>query len=313
MTKHNVITLSAAGIGILLLAADTADADRRHSLSPGLPQHPPAWSPGEPVIGGGCPYETPDALSLMFASTRDGGAGEIDIWVIDRTAIGSEWGAPANLPAPVNSTASDFCPTPFDRSLFFVSTRTLPDNSQCGGGDIYLTRQSPSGEWAQPVHLPCAPDGPNTPGTERSPSLVRTWYGTFLFFSTNEGVPDADDDIYVSTLQPNGEFGPGQVVHALSTDDYQDQMPTAIRHRNGKFEIVFNSDRPGWGRYGDGEVHGGQDAYAAWASVLPFWWSSPVNLGPNVNTPANETRVSLSSDGERLYVGRGTIFVSERQ
>jgi hypothetical protein len=38
-----------------------------------------------------------------------------------------------------------------------------------------------------------------------------------------------------------------------------------------------------------------------------------VNAGPNINTAANETRASLSWDGRRLYVGRGDVFVSERQ
>ncbi|HMB71952.1 MAG TPA: hypothetical protein VKQ06_00160 [Gammaproteobacteria bacterium] len=307
MIRHNTIPLAILAAAGLLAASGAAQAHR-------FPPHTPQWSPGELVItGGGCPIETPDALSLMLASGRPGGAGNIDIWVIDRIAVGADWSEPANLPPPINSPADDFCPSPFERSLFFVSTRTLPDNSQCGGGDIYLSRQSPAGGWAEPVHLPCAPEGPNTPGTERSPALIQTWYGTFLFFSTNEGVPDADDDIYVSTLGPDGEFGPGRLVRALSTEGYQDQMPTVIRHTNGKFEIVFNSDRPGWGRHGKGEVQGGQDAYAAWASVLPFWWSSPVNLGPNVNTPANETRASLSQDGTRLYVGRGDIYVSERK
>ena len=58
---------------------------------------------------------------------------------------------------------------------------------------------------------------------------------------------------------------------------------------------------------------GGQDAYYASARLLPFWWSQPQNAGPNVNTAANETRASLSEDTERFYVGRGDIYVSERQ
>jgi WD40-like Beta Propeller Repeat len=265
------------------------------------------WSEGQLVItGGGCPIETPDGLSLMFASGRTGGVGDLDIWVIDRSAVGAIWSEPKSLAQPVNSAAADFCPSPFDRSLYFVSTRALDDEVVCGGGDIFLTRQSPAGDWADPIHLPCAPNGPNTPGTERSPSLVSTWYGTFLFFSTNAGIDGADDDIYVSVLGKDGQFGPGHVVHALSTGDYQDQMPTVRARGNGKYEIVFNSDRPAW------NAQGGQDAYYAEASFLPYWWTRPRNLGPNVNTPASETRVSLSHDGQRLYVGRGDIYVSER-
>jgi WD40-like Beta Propeller Repeat len=283
--------------GLLIAGAVRADDGASHMT----------WSPGQLVItGAGCPIETPDGLSLMIASGREGGAGDLDIWVLDRPTIGAEWSAPRNLPAPVNTAAADFCPSPFERSLYFVST--YPYNDACGGGDIYLSRQSPAGPWSDPVHLPCAPFGPNTPGTERSPSLIVTTYGTFLFYSTNEGVADADDDIYVSTMNRHGEFGPGHRVRGLSTRDYQDQMPT-VRADGRGFAITFNSDRPGTKTR---PAFGGQDAYYARAIVLPFWWSKPVNAGPNVNTSANETRASLSFDGKRLYVGRGDVYVSER-
>jgi hypothetical protein len=42
-------------------------------------------------------------------------------------------------------------------------------------------------------------------------------------------------------------------------------------------------------------------------------WSLPVNLGPNVNTAAAETRPSLSADLNRLYFGRlGDIWMTTR-
>ena len=293
------LSLVAVTTAALLSVASTAWADHRT----------PQWSKGQLVLqGAGCPIETPDGLSLMVASGRPGGhgpPGDLDIWVIDRAAIGAAWSEPKNLPAPINSAASDFCPAPFERSLYFVSAEENPPacGPGGGGGDIYLSRQSPAGDWSEPVHLPCAPDGPNTPGTERSPSLIETWYGTFLFFSTNQGVPGAKEDIYVSIMNSKGEFGRGYLVQALSTPDYEDQMPT-VRALTGGFEVTFNSNRPG---------SQGQDVYQSRALFLPFWWSKPQNAGPNVNTAANETRASLSWDGKRLYVGRGDVYVSERQ
>lgn len=297
-------TMFAITVGALAVTlASGALAD--HS-----PQNP-KWGPGQLVVtGGGCPIETPDGLSLMFASGRPGGAGDLDIWVLDRSSLDSAWSAPKNVPHPVSSTAADFCPSPTGRLLFFVSTRAHPD--ACGGGDIYLTRQSPAGDWSEPEHLPCSPNGPNTPGTERSPSLVQVWYGTFLFFSTNGGEAGADDDIYVSRMTSDGEFEQAEVVAALSTPGFQDQMPTVRARKSGGFEVTFNSDRTTWGPRNSAEVYGGQDVYYAASPFLPFWWSAPVNAGANVNTSAHETRASLSQDGKRLYVGRGDIYVSER-
>ena len=294
------VALCAAGS--LLLLSSVAHADHRPWR-----KGPPSFVPGALVLSGaGCPIETPDGRSLMVASARAGTLGDLDIWALDREAVGAPWSDPKHLPEPINSAAADFCPSPFERSLFFVSARPHPE--ACGGGDIYLSRQSPAGDWAEPIHLPCAPNGPNTAGTERSPSLVETWYGTFLFYSTNAGgVNGADEDIYVSIRDRDGNFGPGWLVGALSTPDFQDQMPTVRQTDEGGFAVTFNSDRP------DRAAAGGQDAYYASAVFLPFWWTKPQNLGPNVNTPANETRVTLSQDGERLYVGRGDVYVSARR
>ena len=93
--------------------------------------------------------------------------------------------------------------------------------------------------------LKCAPEGPNFPGGERSPSLVETWFGTYLFYSSNAG--GGDQDIYVSRLGRDGHFGPGKLVEELSTES-EDIMPNVRERDDGSFEIVFSSNRPTWGR-----------------------------------------------------------------
>jgi len=261
----------------------------------------------------GCPIESPDGLSLFFASARPGVPGNVgnDIWVADRESLTSPWQAPRNIGDPVNSLANDFCPTPvYGRSLFFVSER--PDNgtgtAPCGGGDIYLSRQSPAGGWSTPVMLDCAPKGPNFPGQERSPSLVETWFGTFLFYSSNGD--GGDQDIYMSRLGPDGKFGPGKVVKELSTD-YEDIMPNVRQRDDGTFEIVFSSDRPV--AVNGQSVNRKQDVYISYAWWPTAGWTAPRNLGDAVNTAGVEQRATLSADGKRMYFGRdGDIFVSER-
>lgn len=264
-----------------------------------------------PGFGDGCPIENPDGLSLFLASNRPGTAGGNDIWAADRASLGEPWGTPRNLGAPVNSASADFCPTPVrGRSLFFVSERpgdgTGP--TPCGGGDIYLSRQSPAGGWSAPVMLKCAPEGPNFSGGERSPSLVETAFGTFLFYSSNGS--GGDQDIYMSRMGRDGNFGPGKVVRELSTE-FEDIMPNVREREDGSFEIVFSSNRPTWGR--GQAAFGGQDVYYARSWWLTGSWSAPTNLGEAVNTAGVEQRSTLSKDGERLYFGRdGDIFMSKR-
>ena len=206
-------------------------------------------------------------MASACSSRRCGRAalGGNDIWAADRDSLTSPWQAPRNLGAPINTSAADFCPTPvLGRSLFFVSERpgdgTGP--TPCGGGDMYLSRQSPAGGWSAPAMLKCAPEGPNFSGGERSPSLVETWFGTFLFYSSNGS--GGDQDIYVSRLGRDGHFGPGKVVAELSTE-FEDIMPNVREREDGSFEIVFSSNRPTWGR--GQAAFGAQDVY-----IARSWW-----------------------------------------
>ncbi|MEP7314043.1 MAG: hypothetical protein ABI859_15785 [Pseudomonadota bacterium] len=261
-------------------------------------------------INDGCPIETADGLSLLLASNRPGTLGSNDIWTSERSSVDAPWTAPIQLPPPINTSSNDFCPTPvWGRSLFFVSERPGDgtDPVPCGGGDMYLSRQSPAGTWSKPALLGCAPDGPNFAGGERSPALAETWFGTFLLYSS-PGADGGDSDIYISRMRGDGTFGPGAVVAELSTP-FEDIMPNVRERDDGTFEVVFSSNRPTWGR---GEPSfGGQDVYYSiytWGRFTP-----PRNLGADVNTVGVEQRATLSKDGKRLHFGRdGDIYTSYR-
>jgi hypothetical protein len=252
----------------------------------------------------GCPIETPNGLNLYIASTRPGAVGGAadpnDIWRFHRDAIDAPWGEAEHLPAPVNSAASDFCPTPLPgKRLYFVSTRA----GFCGAGDMFRTREHPVTGWDAPENLGCQAtgDGPNFAGGEFSPSIVETDAGTLLFFSSPGNDGGTDQDIYVSTMQADGTFGPPTIVAELNTAA-NDQMPNVSRDG---LEIVFASDL--------GNTPGMFDIWTATRASTSDSWSSPTKLGGEVNTAASETRPSLSGDGRRLHFGRlGDIWVSTR-
>lgn len=254
----------------------------------------------------GCPIQSPDGLSLYMASNRPRFAGDLrtdlDIWVARRDSVDQSWGAPINLDAPVNSTADDFCPTPVrGHGLFFVS-RTISSGITCGAGDIYFTRFNRAHGWNTPEHLDCAVDGgPNTDLDEQGPSYVETEAGTFLYFSSGP-------DIYAAKRGEDGDFGPGAAVTALNSAA-ADIQPNV--RKDGR-EVVFASNR---------DVVAGQDIWASTRDSAHDPWAAPVKLGPGVNTAANETRPSLSWDGQTLYFGRAPgeessasdIFVTARE
>jgi hypothetical protein len=253
----------------------------------------------------GCPIQSPDGLSVYMASNRPGGQRGLDIWVAHRDSTNAPLGAPENLGAPVNSAADDFCPTPVrGGGLFFVSREALPGS--CGLGDIYFTRFNPVYGWSEPVHLACAPEGPNSTLDEQGPSYVEVDGGAVLYFSRSSA--SVSGDIFASTMLGDGSFGPAAPVTELNDAAANDIQPNV--RKDGR-EVVFSSNRSG--------TLGGQDVWISTRDSVQDPWSAPVNLGAAVNTAAAETRPSLSWDAKSLLFGRAPgpegmsdIYISSR-
>jgi hypothetical protein len=237
----------------------------------------------------GCPIQSPDGLSLYMASNRPNGKGALDIWVATRSKKTEPWGAPENLPEPINSAGDDFCPTPLrgDR-LLFVSRRVI-QGVTCGLGDIYLSRHHPASGWSEPVHLGCTPDGPNSALDEQGPSYVKGR----LYFSRSTLPAGNTGELFVSEKQGHMTFGSAVAIAELNDAGANDIQPNV--RKDGR-EIVFSSTRAGGA--------GGQDIWSATRASVDDPWSTPVNLGPGVNTGLGESRPSLSRHGEQLLFGR---------
>lgn len=239
----------------------------------------------------GCPILSPDGLSLYMASNRPGSQA-LDIWVASRQSTTQGWGKPERLPAPINSEADDFCPTPVrGNRLFFVSRRAESN------GDIYSTRLTREG-WETPVRL-----GPNinSSAQEWSPSYFEDDQGreVLYFSSTRSG----KQEIYASV-----NWGPAERIAELSAGG--DAARPNVR-RDGR-EIVFDSVRA--------PNLGGPDVWIATRPSTGADWSAPRHLA-EVSSNAADTRASLSWDGTIMLIGSGRapnegladIFVTRRE
>ena len=235
----------------------------------------------------GCPIQSPDGLALYMATNRPGGKGGLDIWMATRASKDSPWGAPVDLPEPINSASDDFCPTPVrENGLFFVSRRVITGVT-CGLGDIYFARRDPTGTWSDPHHFSCAPEGPNSALDEQGPSYAQ---GHLYFSSSSAAVPG---DLYVSEKNGSLSFGPATPISELNVSGANDIQPNV--RKDGR-EVVFSSNRAGG--------MGGQDIWSATRASVDDPWGVAVNLGSGVNTGLGETRPSLSRDALQLLFGR---------
>lgn len=225
----------------------------------------------------GCPFVAQRGDVLYFASNRAGGMGGLDIWYSVRDESGA-WGDPLNF-AEVNSPANELCPMAHrnGKTFLFVSARA----GGCGGDDLYMTRRHMTQGWTAPENLGCAV---NSAANEASPSLVETE----LYFSSTRG--GGLGDIYVSSFD-GSSFGAPVLAPGLNTaqDDFRPNL------RRDGLEVFFDSNRPGGS--------GGLDLWTATRASTADPWSTPTNLGSDVNSSANDLRASLSWDGTTLYFG----------
>ncbi|MFW5705562.1 MAG: tetratricopeptide repeat protein, partial [Bacteroidota bacterium] len=118
---------------------------------------------GSPINSSGWesqPTLSSDGRTLYFASTRNGGHGNSDLWMSTLKDDGS-WSIPENLGKVINTKGSEMAPFihPDGQTLYFSSDHHIG----MGGIDLYVSRKDSTGNWSAPVNLGFPV---NTPGDE---------------------------------------------------------------------------------------------------------------------------------------------------
>lgn len=257
-----------------------------------------AWSPATPIselntptATEGCPNLTRNEHVLFFASNRPGGYGALDLYVSYWDAAAKQWGPAINLGPSINTAANEQCPLLLQngKDLIFVSNRP----GGLGGLDLWITSMHDQRDifsWEPARNLTVL----NSAADEFGPGAYQEHGRTVLYYNSNRPGGAGLHDLYVSSEQKDGTFSAPTPAPGLDTP-YQEQF--AALSKDG-LEIFFASDRPG--------TLGGLDLWEATRASTSDAWSTPVNLGPQVNSPAAEGRSTISWDGTTL------IFHSNR-
>jgi hypothetical protein len=199
---------------------------------------------------------------------------------------------PANLGSTINSWDYEFDPdiSTDGLELYFQS----PRSGGYGDYDIYVAmRATTDDEWSQPENL-----GPmiNSSGTEFGPNISAD--GLSLYFNSSRPGGSGENDLYVSTretvLDPWGEsLNLGPVVNT-SFDDVNPSITA------DGLSLYF-SDWDGNNRPPRPGGYGQCDIWMIQRASLSEPWSSPVNLGPQLNGPLVEGAPDVTNDGTVLF------------
>jgi len=99
-------------------------------------------------------------------------------------------------------------------------------------------------------------------------------------------------DLWVTTRETTGdEWGPRMNLGSTINSPAADTAPCISADG---LSLYFSSDRPGG--------YGNYDLWMSTRSTTKDAWTAPVNFGPSVNSPADESFVSISGDGLHIYL-----------
>lgn len=195
------------------------------------------------------------------------------IWTTRRGADGN-WSKPAALPVSNGAEALPFLSSPTlapdGKRLYFFCFDLATEEQTLYAVDLENPR------WNAPVSIPA-------------------WFpeagGVWVYSFASNGNLYFDSDLRLFTMKCRGTFydPPARLGNAL-IDDEEGFLPFVAPDESF---ILFSSTQRG-------SVGGSIDLYVAFRHA-DGGWGPPKNLGPSVNTRANERFPSISPDGKYLF------------
>ena len=229
------------------------------------------------------PDLTADNRFLLFTGRPAASSGE-DLYVSRQNKDGS-MGEPQPISPAINSSYNEGAGSISGdgKTLVFASCDRPKAIGNC---DLYISRRT-GNNWSAPINL-----GLNVNSTEwdSQPSLSAD--GRTLYFTSTRRGGQGQEDIYVTTLQPDGNWSPAQNVGTPVNTPSKDMAP--FIHASGTTLYYVTDGLIGMG---------GLDVFRCEKTAAGAW-TSPTNLGYPLNTFENEASLFITSDNLKGFCSR---------
>lgn len=183
-------------------------------------------------VGGYC--LSYDGKTLFYSSVKYGGVGNWDIWKTELRSTGN-WSTPENLAKPVNSTASELCPSVSANGdyLYFIRQDRRVGPTDVAAGKIMVSERRGS-SWSEPTELPSN----ISTGQETSPRILAD--GESLLFSSKRAGGKGGHDVYISK-NLHGNWSEPKPYEFINTDG--DDMFASIDAKANAVYFVIKEDK----------------------------------------------------------------------
>ncbi|WP_108929314.1 OmpA family protein [Leptospira johnsonii] len=207
------------------------------------------------------PIISPDGRYLIFQSNRPGGEGEMDVWLSENANYKKRDGE-ADWKKPVN----------LNQDIWEQNKKELP-----------------SGEKKSKLFNTDKYEGGISIRFDESGNPEEIFLTSIRNVKADREGFDALDIYYTKRDEKTRRWSDLIGISEINSN-FNEKMPAISP--DGKY-LIFSSDRPG----GYGEY----DLWVSYRNLSTGVWSSPINLGAEINSKASEILPYIHPDGEQLY------------
>ena len=243
------------------------------------------------------PILSPDGKTLYFSRRAHpdnvGGVDDYeDIWYSELDEETQEWQPAKNLGPPLNTPGPNFiCSITQvgDETVLLLGNRYEKRGRMSQG--VSMSRSKGSGKWEKPTNL-------NIENDYNYSEKVDYYMSTdtkVILMAVERDDTYGDRDIYVSFVQPNGDYSEPKNLGGVVNSADVESGP--FIHHDG--ETLYFSSK-GFRGYGGADIYVSKRLDDTWTN-----WSKPENLGKGVNGPDDDTYFNIPSTGSHAYFTRG--------
>ncbi len=223
--------------------------------------------------------------------SNTGGSEDIDIWYSVYNDSTQSWGESVNIGAPLNNSGPNFvCEVGWTDDTLMVANRYKKVGGMIAGVSI-STWDGKSWSFPKPIQVK------NDYNMAENVGYDLSSYRNVLLISEQKADSYGKTDLYVSFRDRRSErtttesFNLGPVINSTGSE----RSPFLTDDTK---TIYFASD--GHSGFGKLDIFRSHRLDDTWTN-----WSTPENLGPEINTPFDDRNFAFTSTGRYAYYSRG--------